>query len=70
MKKYYLSIIIVALLQLTRAQHQDTISNVYQNKADQMLSDNGKLNIGGYGEVHFNQPLQKDFKQLGQLDVH
>ena len=70
MKKYYISTLFLALFNFVWAQNHDTLSNVYQNKADQMLSDNGKLNIGGYGEVHYNQPLKKDFKQLGQLDVH
>lgn len=70
MKKYYISILFLALFSFVWAQNQDTLSNVYQNKADQLLSDNGKLNIGGYGEVHYNQPLKKDVKQLGLLDVH
>jgi hypothetical protein len=48
----------------------DTLSNVYQNTADQMLANKSKLNIGGYGEVHYNQPLNKDKKDLGTLDVH
>lgn len=70
MKNYFLSIIFMALLNISWAQNQDSISNMYQNKADQMLSENGKLNIGGYGEVHYNQVLKKDVTQLGQLDVH
>lgn len=35
-----------------------------------MLANDGKLNIGGYGEVHYNQPLSKNQKELGTLDVH
>jgi hypothetical protein len=35
-----------------------------------MLSNDGKLNIGGYGEVHYNQPLTKNQKDPGTLDVH
>jgi hypothetical protein len=35
-----------------------------------MLKSNSKLGIGGYGEVHYNQPLSKDQKELGTLDVH
>jgi len=29
-----------------------------------------RLNFGGYGQIDFNQPLDKDFRQNGKLDVH
>jgi len=48
----------------------DTLNNVYLNTAEQMLANKSKLNIGGYGEVHYNQPLTKDKQDLGTLDVH
>jgi len=48
----------------------DTLSNVYLNTAEQMLANKSKLNIGGYGEVHYNQPLTKEKQDLGTLDVH
>jgi len=48
----------------------DTLSNVYLNTAEQMLANKSKLNIGGYGEVHYNQPLTKEKQDLGILDVH
>jgi len=34
-----------------------------------MLNNQG-LTIGGYGNVDYNQPLDKDFRQNGKLDVH
>ena len=40
------------------------------NSAEIMLKNDGKLNIGGYGEVHYNQPVTKNQKELGTLDVH
>lgn len=42
----------------------------YNNIADKLLSSNTKLTIGGYGEVHYNQPLNSDTRLNGELDVH
>ena len=53
-----------------QAQEADSASTVYMNSADIMLNNDGKLNIGGYGEVHYNQPFTKDQKDQGTLDVH
>jgi hypothetical protein len=35
-----------------------------------MLMTNGNLKIGGYGEVHYNQPVSSDERKNGTLDVH
>ena len=51
-------------------QNQDSTGWNYLNSADLMLKSNSKLGIGGYGEVHYNQPLSKDQRELGTLDVH
>ncbi|MEL7586143.1 MAG: hypothetical protein AAGU19_05475 [Prolixibacteraceae bacterium] len=42
----------------------------YQNLADKLLSSENKLTIGGYGEVHYHQPLDPDVRRNGELDVH
>ena len=52
------------------AQNKDSLNNKYQNAADVLLSSDGKLMIGGYGEVHYNQPLSSTIKSNGTLDVH
>jgi hypothetical protein len=54
----------------TFAQIADTTGVQYLNSAELMLNNDGKLNIGGYGEVHYNQPVSKNQKELGTLDVH
>ena len=59
-------IIAVAL----KAQKPDSTGILYLNSAELMLKNNGKLNLGGYGEVHYNQPISKNQKDLGTLDVH
>lgn len=69
MKNFFFATAIIVLF-ASSAKSQDTIVNLYQNTADNLLSNSGKLNIGGYGEVHFNQPLSKNTTETGTLDVH
>ena len=52
------------------AKQTDSISNNYKNSADLLLSGDGKLMIGGYGEVHYNQPFSATIRNNGSLDVH
>ena len=35
-----------------------------------ILNEKGKLIIGGYGEVHYNQEINRDIRYNGKLDVH
>lgn len=57
---------------LILAQPQTNTDNrdIYQNMADKLFSNDGNLTIGGYGEVHYNQPLEKEVRHNGKLDVH
>ena len=43
---------------------------VYQNTAEKLISSDGNLTIGGYGEVHFNQRLDNEIRYNSSLDVH
>lgn len=52
------------------AQQPDSLSNKYQNSVDKLLATDGRLVIGGYGEVHYNQPFSSDIRSNGTLDVH
>jgi hypothetical protein len=52
------------------AQIPDSSDNIYNNSADKMLTGDRKLTIGGYGEVHYNQPVNSDIRNNGVLDVH
>ncbi|WP_321345997.1 hypothetical protein [uncultured Draconibacterium sp.] len=52
------------------AQNNDNSPNQYTNSADNLLTQNSKLLVGGYGEVHYNQPLSGDTYNNGKLDVH
>lgn len=52
------------------SQQADSMNNSYQNIAEKLLQTDGKLVIGGYGEVHYNQPFSSETKNNGTLDVH
>jgi len=52
------------------AQQADSSKNVYQSSAEKLMQSSGKLVIGGYGEVHYNQPLSSKIRGNGTLDVH
>lgn len=52
------------------SQSADSLSNQYTNTADNLLSKDSKLVVGGYGEVHYNQPLDGSTYNNGKLDVH
>ncbi len=69
MKTKLLLVLIVAT-NLIYAQQTDSLNNKYVNSAEKLLSTDGKLLIGGYGEVHYNQPLNSGVYDNGNLDVH
>ncbi len=60
------------LIYVLSLQAQKTSSEQFtiQNSAEKLLSSDGRLTIGGYGEVHYNQPLNSETKEIGKLDVH
>ncbi len=70
MKRFSLFIIVALGAVFTDAQSADSTSNQYTNSADNLLLKNNKLVVGGYGEVHYNQPLDSDVRINGELDVH
>lgn len=67
------SILIVCLILIStlfsNAQPDNILENFYVNGAEKMLMTNGNLKIGGYGEVHYNQPFASDMIKNGTLDV-
>lgn len=48
----------------------DTIPIQQLNTAQILMSSKTGLQIGGYGEVHYNQPLNSNTHNLGILDAH
>lgn len=70
MKHSILLVIIFFTALNASAQQFDSLSNKYQNAAEKLLASDGKLVIGGYGEVHYNQPFNSTIRSNGTLDVH
>ena len=65
-----LTALLIANASFLIAQPDSIPSNLYFNSAEKMLKTNGNLKIGGYGEVHYNQPVSSDIRKNGTLDVH
>ena len=70
MKRILFSSALLLSAMFLNAQTLEQEKATYQNLADQLLSSKSKLTIGGYGEVHYHQPLNSDVRQNGELDVH
>lgn len=70
MKRILLLFFVGMIGLVTDAQIAESSDNRYINSANNILSNDSKLVIGGYGEVHYNQPLEDDVRINGELDVH
>lgn len=70
MRKILLLPFVLLLASIAFAQQADDVQNQFSNSAENILSSNSKLVVGGYGEVHYNQPFDSDTKSNGDLDVH
>lgn len=64
-------LICLFLLILTNAysQNNPSDSTLYQNSSERILLKDGRLKIGGYGQVQYLQAVNKDMKMNGQMDV-
>jgi hypothetical protein len=70
MKHFFLFVILLAFIPVANAQDSTSNVNISQNIADRLLATDGKLTIGGYGEIHYNQPFGAETMSNGALDVH
>ncbi len=70
MKKNLLFVVFALANVLAFSQSTDSTSNQYSNIADNLLLRDSKLVVGGYGEVHYNQPMDGSTYNNGTLDVH
>lgn len=70
MKKMALFSVMVLGGLIAFSQRVDTTKNLYTNSVDNLLLKDNKLIVGGYGEVHYNQPLNGLTYNNGNLDVH
>lgn len=70
MRKILLLPFVLLLASIAFAQQADDVQNQFSNSAENILSSNSKFVVGGYGEVHYNQPFNSDTKSNGDLNVH
>ncbi len=70
MKGLLLILIMLTASLFTFAQESENVSTQYTNSADNLLLTDSKLVVGGYGEVHYNQPMSESTYNNGKLDVH
>ncbi len=70
MKNVLLSSILMLAGVIGLAQNGEVINSNYTNAADNLLLSDHKLVVGGYGEVHYNQPLNDRQRSNGKLDIH
>ncbi len=66
-KKSLILLIVFASI-VTVGQQNDSAQ--YSNLAQTLLQKDGKLTIGGYAQIDYNQPFESDKYSLGNLDVH
>lgn len=69
MKQVFTLMAMVGFL-LTTINAQENADASYQNVAQKILLSDSKLTIGGYGEVHYNQVLNKQTRDNAVLDAH
>lgn len=70
MKRSLLFVALALVNILAFTQNEENADNQYSNTADNLLNKDSKLVVGGYGEVHYNQPLDGSTYNNGTLDVH
>lgn len=70
MKRIYILSTIMLFTILAQAQIYNSQTDSLQSSTQRLLTTKGKLILGGYGEVHYNQPFGNDLMNNGKLDVH
>ncbi len=70
LKMRRIGIILIVLFITIDNYAQNTSKDAILNAATKMLRADGKLKIGGYGQIDYNQPFGNDVRSNGKLDVH
>jgi len=60
------------LISMISAQINENETKVPESISESIFAseNQNKLNFGGYGQIDYNQPFDKDFRKNGKLDVH
>lgn len=70
MKRIFIFSVLLFTASNLISQSNDSLKHVYINTDERLLSTEGNLLIGGYGEVHFNLPVTPNVYDASILDVH
>ena len=54
--------------EVVEKENKDVPESISQSVFD--TENQKKLHFGGYGQIDYNQPIDKDFRQNGKLDIH
>jgi len=55
---------------ISQAQTVEEPSGKHENLAEKLLATDGRITIGGYAQIDYNQPFSSDRRYNGILDVH
>lgn len=69
MKRIILALVISLSVMVVNAQEVEK-SDKFANAATRLLQQDGKLKIGGYGQIDYNQEINSDVRKNGKMDVH
>jgi hypothetical protein len=66
------AVMMIALLTtlISTAQESGQSNSLFTNSADNLLSSDGRLTIGGYAQIDYNQPFGSETHYNGKLDIH
>lgn len=69
---YYFVLCFFILNSVLKAQETDSDNKIPESISESIFSseNQSKLNFGGYGQIDYNQPFDKDIRNNGKLDVH
>lgn len=70
MKTLITTISFLLFVFILSAQTADSDKATYGNIAEKLLATDGKLTIGGYAQIDYNQPFSSDRRYNGTLDIH
>ena len=68
--KTFITTFFALFISLSFAQNTDTKTTNFSTVDKISQSQSSKLKFGGYGQLDYNQPLIKDSKANGTLDIH
>ncbi len=70
MKSLFVALFFLFLTHALISQNTSVQEAKYENMAEKLLATDGKITIGGYAQVDYNQQFSNDRRYNGILDIH